>query len=159
CLASCRERQNSPQVQGIMGTVEHVDVLEIGARPTGLMMACELLRRGIAVRLVDKAGSTSEESRALGVHARTLEIFESLGIADQAVAAGLRWRNANFYANGAKIVSFTFDGLDTPYPLILSLLQSETERLLTRKLEELGGRIERGVELEQARVRKDSVEA
>ena len=58
------------------------DVLVVGAGPTGLTMACELARHGIAPRIIDKAPAPSDKSKAFGIHARTLELFEVMGIAD-----------------------------------------------------------------------------
>lgn len=66
-----------------------VPVLVIGAGPTGLMMASELARQGVRCRIIDKAPQASQLSKALAIHARTLEIFENIGIADQFVSAGV----------------------------------------------------------------------
>jgi 2-polyprenyl-6-methoxyphenol hydroxylase-like FAD-dependent oxidoreductase len=63
-------------------------VLVVGAGPTGLMMAAELARHGVRARLVDAAPEPSTRSKAIGVQARTLEIFEHLGIAGEALASG-----------------------------------------------------------------------
>jgi 2-polyprenyl-6-methoxyphenol hydroxylase-like FAD-dependent oxidoreductase len=59
-----------------------VDVLIVGAGPTGLTLACELRRRGIQIRLIDKMPARTTQSRALGLQARSLEIFEKLGVLD-----------------------------------------------------------------------------
>jgi len=59
-----------------------------GAGPTGLMLANQLARRGVRMRIIDRHAGPARESRALGVQARTLEIYSHLGIADQAVALG-----------------------------------------------------------------------
>jgi len=66
----------------------HVDALVVGAGPTGLVMACELARHGVRCRIVDKAAVRSDKSKALGVQARTLQVFESLGIAEKSIADG-----------------------------------------------------------------------
>ncbi len=58
------------------------EVIVVGAGPTGLMAAALLARRGVRVRLFDKNTQQAHESRALGVQARTLELFLSLGLAD-----------------------------------------------------------------------------
>ena len=67
-----------------------VDVLVVGAGPTGLTLAGELLRFGLTVRLIDRAETLpADHSRALGIHARTLEIFEQMGLADRAQDLGI----------------------------------------------------------------------
>ncbi len=55
-----------------------LDVLVVGAGPTGLTLGGELLRRGLRVRIIDKPDAATTQSRALGVHARTLEIRNQL---------------------------------------------------------------------------------
>ena len=64
------------------------DVIIIGAGPTGLSLACHLLRYGISFVIIEKNESITHLSKALGVHARTLEIYEQLGLAEQAVKEG-----------------------------------------------------------------------
>ncbi len=66
-----------------------VDVLVVGAGPTGLTLAGELLRFGLSVRVIDRAVTPPlDQSRALVIHARTLELFDQVGIADKAQALG-----------------------------------------------------------------------
>jgi 2-polyprenyl-6-methoxyphenol hydroxylase-like FAD-dependent oxidoreductase len=64
------------------------DVLVVGAGPVGVMAAGELTRRGVSVRIIDRASERSPQSRALVVHARTLETLDLAGLADDFVAAG-----------------------------------------------------------------------
>ena len=64
------------------------DVLIVGAGPTGLMLANQLARRGIRFEIIDRHSGPAQQSRAMAVHARTLEIYAKLGIAEQAVARG-----------------------------------------------------------------------
>ena len=72
-------------------TAKHeTDVLIVGAGPTGLTLACELLRRGVNCRIIDKAASPATTSRALGLQPRTLELFDTMGIIDRVLAAGGR---------------------------------------------------------------------
>jgi 2-polyprenyl-6-methoxyphenol hydroxylase-like FAD-dependent oxidoreductase len=130
-----------------MGDGSSIDVLVVGAGPTGLTAACELARRGIALRIVDKAAEATTLSKAIGVQARTLEILDGMGIADTLVAEGVRLTGAEMLADGKLVVSASFDELDTRYPFILSVPQSVTERVLTEHLGQLGGTVERGVEL------------
>jgi len=57
-------------------------VLVVGAGPTGLVLAAELLARGIATRIVDKNDGVVLETRAGGIHARTLEVFDLMGLSE-----------------------------------------------------------------------------
>ena len=59
---------------------ERLDALVVGAGPTGLTMACELLRHGLKVRVIDAAPTASRHSKALVIHVRTLEVFERMGV-------------------------------------------------------------------------------
>src|SRR5258708_34252042 len=63
-------------------------VLVVGAGPTGLMVANELARHGVAPRIIDRGPAPSTTSRALVVQPRTLEIFDDIGVTDHALAAG-----------------------------------------------------------------------
>src|SRR5262245_44151728 len=68
--------------------MDMIDVLIVGAGPTGLMLANQLARRGVRVEIVDRHAGPAEQTRAMAVHARTLEIYAKLGLADRAVALG-----------------------------------------------------------------------
>lgn len=122
-------------------------VLVVGAGPTGLTLACELLRRGARVRLIDKYAAPATTSRALAVHSRTLEVLEGLGLTADLVARGNRLHDANAYVRGQRVVRVSFDELDSPYPFVLAISQADTEGLLRARLLALGGRIEQEVEL------------
>jgi 2-polyprenyl-6-methoxyphenol hydroxylase-like FAD-dependent oxidoreductase len=122
-------------------------VLVVGAGPVGLTAACELLRRGVGVRIVDACAAPTDKSKALGVQARTLEVLDAMGLADRFIAAGRKIHGMNVYADGARIVHVDLDDIDSPFSYALSLPQSETERLLAERLAELGGRVEREVKL------------
>jgi 2-polyprenyl-6-methoxyphenol hydroxylase-like FAD-dependent oxidoreductase len=134
-------------------------ILIAGAGPTGLVMAIELKRMGLPVRLIDKAEHAAQHSQALVVQARTLEQFERYGIADQAVTLGRKIVRATAFSEGKKIVSFELDRIPGRYPYVLFLAQNETERLLAEHLHSLGGEIERGTELLSFENSEDGVTA
>lgn len=126
------------------------DVLIVGAGPTGLMLANQLARRGLRPRIIDRHAGPARETRALGVQARTLEIYEKLGLADRALDLGKRGTGANMWAQGRHMarVPLGETGKDlTPYPYILILGQDDNERIMGEKLRELGVRIEWNTEL------------
>ena len=131
-----------------------MDVLIVGAGPVGLALACELRRRGVQPRIVDRSAARTDKSRALVVWPRTLELFQKLGIDQTFLAAGHKLHGASIFGYGAsgssersKLVHVSFDELRSPYPFGLAIPQSETERLLEEKLVALGGQVEREVEL------------
>src|ERR1700747_3141203 len=79
------------------------DVLVAGAGPTGLTLALELARRGVGVRIVDKADRFSVGSRGDGISPRTLEVFEDLGVLDEVIASGMSAPLTRVYA-GERVV-------------------------------------------------------
>ena len=122
-------------------------VLIVGAGPTGLTLAIELQRRGVAYRIVERDLERHTQSRATDVQARTLEVFDDLGVVDEALATGQRRKSATIRPDGRLLVRLDFAEADTPYPCALGLSQHQTQAILERRLEALGGRVERGVRL------------
>src|SRR5438105_10861717 len=128
----------------------NTEVLVVGAGPTGLVLALWLARLGIRVRIIDKTAEPGITSRALVVHARTLEFYRQLGFADAVVEAGLEFAAANFWARGKNAERVEFGGLGdvrTTFPYALIYPQDAHERFLIERLEELDVRVERGTEL------------
>jgi 2-polyprenyl-6-methoxyphenol hydroxylase-like FAD-dependent oxidoreductase len=140
-------------------TSNATQVLIVGAGPTGLMMACELARQGVRLRIVDKLATPSGYSKALGVQARTLELFQRLGLADRAVAAGLKIHGLRVHADRRPIARFSLDQIQSQFNFVLVLPQSKTEALLRDHLAELGVQVERPVELLNIRQTDDYTEA
>ena len=126
------------------------DVLVVGAGPTGLMLANQLARRGVRVLIIDRHAGPSLQTRALGVQARTLEIYAKLGIIDRALELGKRGTGANFWAQGRKMARIPLGDAGryvTPYPFILILGQDDNERIMGDKLRELGVSVQWNTEL------------
>lgn len=131
-----------------MSTPTTTDVLVVGAGPVGLVAACELARRGVAVRIVDRLAAPTDESRAIAVHARSLDMFARMGIVDDLVATGVTSTGMAMLSNGAELFHVRFGGVDSAYPFSLLTPQTETERVLTDRLTGLGVTVDRGVELQ-----------
>ena len=109
------------------------DVLIVGAGPTGLMLANQLGRHGVRALIVDRHSGPAQQSRAMAVHARTLEIYSKLGIADRALELGRRGNAANMWANGkwaARIPLGDIGKSISPFPFVLMLGQDDNEHIM-----------------------------
>ncbi|EYB67345.1 hypothetical protein DEIPH_ctg044orf0072 [Deinococcus phoenicis] len=127
------------------------EVLIAGAGPTGLLLACELQRRGVRVLVADPKSGPTRESRAIFVQARSLEIYDQLGTGQAAVRQGHPAEGLSAWSGHRRLGGFKFGPLGrgrTPYPFILSLEQSRNEALLDRHLHTLGGAVQWGWRLE-----------
>jgi len=126
------------------------DVLIVGAGPTGLMLANQLGRRGVRALIVDRHAGPALQTRALGVQARTLEIYAQLGIVERALELGKRGTGANIWANGRRMARVplgeTGRGV-TPYPYILILCQDDNERIMGERLRDWGVAVQWNTEL------------
>jgi 2-polyprenyl-6-methoxyphenol hydroxylase-like FAD-dependent oxidoreductase len=134
-----------------------IDVVVAGAGPTGLVLAAELVRRGVSVRLVDARTEPCPWSRAFGVHARTLEILDAMGLADELVAAGRKTVGAHIYERRTHLLHTRMDHLPSAWPFLLSVPQALTEAALERRLRRLGGGVERGTQIVSAQQDDDGV--
>ena len=116
-------------------------VIIIGAGPTGLSLAAQLIRYNIDFIILEKNERTTPFSKALVVQARTLEIFKEIGIAGKAIEEGKFTTALNLFYNGKKRVSVDIAGLGngiSEFPFALSLEQSKTEKLLVDHISENG---------------------
>ena len=123
------------------------EVLVAGAGPAGLTLAAELARFGVNVRVVEKAASRAEMSKALVVWSRTLELLDRVGCGDEFVRRGMKVSAANVIANGHTIGRIDLGSVATPHPYALMIPQSLTEQLLEDHLNGFGVQVERGLEL------------
>ena len=129
----------------LSGAEAEIDVLVVGAGPVGLLLATELSRDGVRVLLIDRMKERSFFCKALGVTARTLEIFADLGIAQDAIDAGTWIAGVSSFDDGVAGAA-----MDIPPGLpfgSLSLAQFETERLLEACLHRHGGTVAYGATL------------
>ena len=129
---------------------EASEVLIAGAGPTGLVLALWLARQGVAVRIIDRDEAPGPGSRAMAVQARTLELYRTLGLADEVAAAGMRNPALNIWSRGRHRARLAFGDAGralTAFPFVLIYPQDHHERLLARHLQEAGVRVERSTEL------------
>jgi 2-polyprenyl-6-methoxyphenol hydroxylase-like FAD-dependent oxidoreductase len=138
-----------------------VDVLVVGAGPTGLMLANQLRRRGVRTRIIDRHSGPAQQSRAMAVQARTLEIYSRLGIADRALALGQPGAGANMWARGrhrARVPLGDIGQSLSPHPYILMLGQDANEVILGERLGDFGLSVEWNTELVALEQHSDHVE-
>ncbi|KUO11483.1 FAD-dependent monooxygenase [Streptomyces dysideae] len=126
-----------------------LDVLVVGAGPTGLALAAQLCAFGVRFRIVDRSLDRVHESRALAIQPRTLEALAGFGVTDELVARGNPAMQLRMHLPRRVVRVRLFDiGLsDTAYPFLLFLSQAETESVLAGHLAGRGVTIERGTEL------------
>src|SRR2546423_11112650 len=126
------------------------DILVVGAGPTGLTMAAVLARYGVMPRFIEQATVPPEDrSRAIVIQARTLELFEDLGVVQKVLDAGLETEAINLFTRSGNHGSIRIDPrwIDSKYGRFVTLPQDETERIEGELVAAEGVRVERGVEL------------
>lgn len=135
-----------------------------GAGPTGLTLACDLARRGAAVRVIDRAAEFPAGSRGKGLSARTLEVLDDLGVIDQLLASGVTRMTHRKY-QGAEVVAEAdprgeqVPGPEVPYPSGLMIPQWRVEQILRERLTGFGVHVEPGAGLTGFRQDGDGVTA
>ncbi|MCE9619159.1 MAG: FAD-dependent monooxygenase [Planctomycetes bacterium] len=125
-------------------------VLIVGAGPTGLVLALWLKKLGVRFRIIDKTAEAGTTSRAMGVHARTLEFYRQMGIADEAIARGVKVAGINLWGRGRKAMRLRFGNIGaglSPFPFMLDFPQDQHEAFLIEKLAAMGTKVERRTEL------------
>jgi 2-polyprenyl-6-methoxyphenol hydroxylase-like FAD-dependent oxidoreductase len=122
---------------------KNVDVVVVGAGPSGLAVAATLRQAGADALVLEKAAQGAGTSRAAVVHARTLEVLEQLGVSSRMVAEGRVVPTFTMRSGSRVLMRIDFAGLPTAYPYTLMLPQSRTEAILAERLAQLGGEIQR----------------
>ena len=103
---------------------DNVDVLVVGAGPTGLMLANQLARRGVRPLIIDRHSGPAQQSRAVVVQARTMEIYAQLGIVEKAIEQGLEGTGFNMWSQGRWRAKIPFGDIGkglSPFPSLLVL--------------------------------------
>jgi 2-polyprenyl-6-methoxyphenol hydroxylase-like FAD-dependent oxidoreductase len=122
---------------------KNVDVVVVGAGPSGLALAATLRQAGADALVLEKAAQGAGTSRAAVVHARTLEVLEQLGVSSRMVAEGRVVPTFTMRSGARVLMRIDFAGLPTAYPYTLMLPQSRTEAILAERLAQLGGEVQR----------------
>ena len=122
-------------------------MLIVGAGPTGLALGIGLRRHGINCCIIDRLEAPSPYSRALGLHARSLEIFEALDVLAPIRKASRRLKAVSVYGDKGFLFELDLTSLKAPYPWVLSCPQSEVEAVLIDRYRMLGGELIRSAEL------------
>ncbi|NVJ65911.1 MAG: FAD-dependent monooxygenase [Gammaproteobacteria bacterium] len=128
--------------------------LIVGAGPTGLTAALELCRRGIIPTIIDKRETTSNFSRAVGITPKSLELLSASGVDKKLIAEGIAVKHAHIFRNQQRLIEVPLASENSYFPTLVALPQDRTESLLIEAIEQLGGKVEYGVEfisLEQDR--------
>ena len=126
------------------------DVLIVGAGPTGLVLALWLTRMGVPVRILDKTAEPGTTSRALAVHARTLELYHQMDLTEAVIKNGHQVPAVNLWVAGKHEARVDFANVAdsmTPYPFLHIFPQDEHEKLLIARLSGMGITVERNTEL------------
>jgi 2-polyprenyl-6-methoxyphenol hydroxylase-like FAD-dependent oxidoreductase len=122
-----------------------IDVLVVGAGPTGLMLAGWLRRLGVSVAVVGGKQGVVAESRALAVHARSLETYDQLGICEDALSRGRIAEGISVWVRGQRRASIQLGRIGqgaSPHPYVYILSQNENEEILLAHLQRHGGSVQ-----------------
>jgi 2-polyprenyl-6-methoxyphenol hydroxylase-like FAD-dependent oxidoreductase len=144
--------------------MRQADVLVVGAGPTGLTLACDLARRGVAVRIVDRAPEFPGGSRGKGLSPRSLEVLDDLAVIDRILACGVTRMPHRKY-KGAEVIAEVDPGAgrvptpDIPYPVGLMIPQWRVEQILRERLADFGVAVELDAALRGFSQRRDGVTA
>ncbi len=141
---------------------DSTDVLVAGAGPAGLMLANWLTRLGVDCVVVDRKEGPTRESRALIVQARSLEIYDQLGMGEEIDTAGRHVTSASLWEGTEQAAHIEVGAWGTgltPHPYIFTLEQSRNEELMLAHLREQGGEVEWQTALESWEAAGDGVVA
>ena len=116
-------------------------MLIVGAGPTGLLLAAELRRRGVDCVLIDAHDQPQQWDRATIVHARTMELLASLGIADRFLEAGVHQWGIRIFSGGEQLAEMDLAGSGARYGFSLDVSEEVTEAILTDYLTAQGGEV------------------
>lgn len=137
---------------------QRTDVLVVGAGPTGLSLACRLARRGIDHVLIDHAPAGVNASNDAVVHARTLEVLESIDCNDSLIRDGVLVHQFALRDGDDELLAVSFSDLPSEYPFALILPQSSAEEVLLQRLASHGSSVLRPVTAVSLEQKQDGVQ-
>lgn len=142
-----------------MSENQNLDALVVGAGPTGLAMATDLLRHGLKIRLIDLAEKPSTLSKAVVLMPRSLEELQLRGMHEHALGLGEKIHAFTTYNRGQIVFHADYDRISSYFNFLLNISQCDTEKVLRDELDRLGGKIEWGTTLAGFEDLKDHVRA
>src|SRR5215207_3711624 len=132
--------------QNQRGSVDASSVVVVGAGPTGLMLAGEMALAGVSCRILERRAEESNLTRAFGVHARTLEVLDMRGMADEVLPQGLRVPEVRPHLGKVQL-RLDLNHPESRFPYVLIVSQARTEKVLEARARALGVDIVRGAEV------------
>jgi 2-polyprenyl-6-methoxyphenol hydroxylase-like FAD-dependent oxidoreductase len=120
---------------------ETCEVAIVGGGPVGMLLGCLLARRGVDTRIYEQHLARREHSRAVGVHPPGLSALALVGAAEPLLSHGVRVREAFAFGDERALGHLRFDALAGPYPFVLTVPQSDTERIIEQQLRKLSDRV------------------
>lgn len=133
-------------------------ILIVGAGPVGLALAMLLTRHKINYEIIDKNLKRSNYSRALAMHARTLELFDQIGVSQDFIQAGNPIHEGHLFADGKPLLDLDLSKIPSKFNYVLSISQSVTEEVLENLLNKEGKEILRGSELAEIKNTKSPIQ-
>lgn len=123
------------------------EILIVGAGPVGLAAALFLHEKGIKARIIEKRKEPTDQSRALGINPRTLDLLSNSGVTDAMVKNGYKGEQGNINYNKKPLFKIEFNHIQADHPFLLILSQARTETIIAAELKNRGIIVERELEL------------
>ncbi|MGH3822056.1 MAG: FAD-dependent monooxygenase [Pseudonocardiaceae bacterium] len=86
-----------------LGHRAQADVIIVGAGPTGLMLAGELVLAGVAVEVIEQQAAPSGQSRGGGINSRTAEVLAMRGLLDAVTERAIPTESAGGHFAGLPV--------------------------------------------------------